>query len=1539
MASDLTASDAFRGAGLERLREWFDVAPDALCVHDAEGRIVEVNRSACAYVGYTREELLRLRVEDVEVGLSPAELAALWHGLEEGAPGVAEGRLRRRDGSTFPVELHVAPVATAGPRLFLAAARNISEPRRVEDVLRARERSSQSLLRLSRALDRARTHSEVVALARDEVRSTIGYRNLWVYLFTPDRRRATAVVAGGPKSVEIMTDEAVTTLTIEGDRLLEAISTARDIIVIEDARTDERTDKEVVARLGNRTIVHVPIMLANRRLGSVATGTFGDEGVRVPGPGERDYLTALAGMLAGTLDRLALQERQARAEATQRRLHRELRAVGACHQALLRATDERGLLEAVCRIVCEQAGYRMAWVGYVEHDAAKALRPAAWAGFEDGYISSARLTWSDADERGRGPSGLAVRSGETVFVQDFLTDPRVAPWRDAAARRGYRASIALPLKDASARVFGLLQIYASEPNVMTSVEVRLLQGLAADLAFGVTLLRARAEHERAVEALRAGEEQLRRLNRELRAVSTCNEVLLRATDEHELLEEICRIACEEGGYRMAWAGYAENDPGRSVRMVARAGAHGGYIERAGISWGDNERGRGPTGTALRTGVTTYIEDFETDPSVARWRDLAREHGFRSSVALPLRDPGGTPFGALTIYSAETHAFSPEEVRLLEELAGDLEYGINTLRMRAERDRATQAVMLLSFAMDRVRESVCLLDERGRVRFANEECARVLGYTRDELLALSVADFDPDFPVERWPEHWRELRERGSLHFETRHRTRDGRVFPVAVTANYFEYAGEAFNLALGRDITAQKQAEAARRANLRFFEGMDRMHRAMQGTAGRDRTLDDVLDVVLDVLGCDRAWLIHPLDPEAATWTVVRRRFRPEHPFPFAEGARPMRPQSRDRMRAMLAADGPVAFGHGGELPVSEEASGELGVKSMLSMALRPHFGEPWAFGVHQCTYERDWSPEDLQLFREIGRRLTDFLGVLMTHEAVRASEARYRLVFENSPAAVWEEDWTRVKAIFDALRTDGVVDLEAHFDAHPETLHACAEGVRIVDVNQAALTMHGAADKGALLAGLAATFTPESFATFRQELVCLWNGGTEMSSDAVVRTLQGEPRDVTLGLTVCRGAETTLEKVVVSIVDVTERRRAEEEQRRLRAQLTQSQKMEAIGQLAGGVAHDFNNLLTVFTGYAELLSESVEDPRLKEYANAIVETSRKAAGLTQSLLAFSRKQPMEVRRVDLNDMVRKVGQMLLRIIGEDIELRVECAPRGLPVMADPGQVEQLLVNLATNARDAMPQGGRLVLATDEVTLDGAAVAAGEGVVPGPHARILVSDTGSGMTPEVLERIFEPFFTTKVVGKGTGLGLSIAYGIARQHEGTLRVRSEPGQGTTFTVLLPLATPAPEQVALLLPDVAAGGRETLLVVEDDAALRSLVRAMLQRVGYRVLTATDGEDALEVFERHRDEIALVLTDVIMPRRNGKEVADRIQALRPGLPVLLMSGYTSDIIALRGLVAEGLHLVRKPLDFDALKRTIRGLIDAAGGTGSRAAAPPPA
>ena len=411
---------------------------------------------------------------------------------------------------------------------------------------------------------------------------------------------------------------------------------------------------------------------------------------------------------------------------------------------------------------------------------------------------------------------------------------------------------------------------------------------------------------------------------------------------------------------------------------------------------------------------------------------------------------------------------------------------------------------------------------------------------------------------------------------------------------------------------------------------------------------------------------------------------------------------------------------------------------------------------------------------------------------------------------------------------------------------------------------------------------------------------------------------------------EPSVAAIVGNLRDVTERKRGEAALRKTEEQLRQAQKMEAIGNLAGGVAHDFNNLLSVILGYSLLLAEDLtpSDPRRADL-EAIAAAGQHGVDLTRRLLAFSRQQILQPKIVNLNDVIAGLERMLRRLIGEDIELTVLAATGLDSVQVDPGQIEQVVMNLVVNSRDAMPDGGKLTIETGNVDLDQAYVDQHVGAKAGPHVMLAVTDTGQGMDRSVLDHMFEPFFTTKEKGKGTGLGLATVFGIVQQSGGNIWVYSEVGKGTTFKIYIPIAaayegSKAPTNRPTQLPKGALRGNETVLLVEDDDRVRTLARSILRRLGYHVLDARSGGDALLICEQHQAEINLMITDVIMPRMSGRQLAERLRVVRPQMRVLFMSGYTDNSIIHHGVLDSGVEFLQKPITPDSLALKVREVLD---------------
>ena len=392
---------------------------------------------------------------------------------------------------------------------------------------------------------------------------------------------------------------------------------------------------------------------------------------------------------------------------------------------------------------------------------------------------------------------------------------------------------------------------------------------------------------------------------------------------------------------------------------------------------------------------------------------------------------------------------------------------------------------------------------------------------------------------------------------------------------------------------------------------------------------------------------------------------------------------------------------------------------------------------------------------------------------------------------------------------------------------------------------------------------------------------------------------------------------VIENIVDITE-------EKRLESQLRHAQKMETVGQLAGGVAHDFNNILSAITNYGHILKMKIKNKEQRHTVEQILATAGRAANLTSDLLSFSRRKEMDLIPVSLNEIIEKSINLLSRLTGETIRLRKKLSKKELTITADSGQIEQVLMNLVTNARDAMPEGGTLTIETGKTVIDNKYIKLNGFGIPGTYAFIHISDTGTGMNEKVQSQIFEPFFTTKKVGKGTGLGLSTAYGIIKQHNGYINVNSSPGKGTSFKLYLPLTEAKAKKMRPPVYVNTTGGNETLLFAEDDKEVRQSTEKVLEEFGYKVIEAVDGEDAIEKYRLNKDRIQLLLLDVLMPRKNGKEVYDEIRKENPGIRALFMSGYTASIIHSKGHLEKGLNFISKPVTPVDISKKIREVLD---------------
>jgi PAS domain S-box-containing protein len=815
------------------------------------------------------------------------------------------------------------------------------------------------------------------------------------------------------------------------------------------------------------------------------------------------------------------------------------------------------------------------------------------------------------------------------------------------------------------------------------------------------------------------------------------------------------------------------------------------------------------------------------------------------------------------------------------------------------------------------------------------------------------------------------------------------------------------------DVTERKRAESDRQEHLWFFESLDRVNRAIHGTSDLDQMFTDVLDVVLSVFECDRATLVYPCDPGAASWVVLTERTRPEYPGIGSHVTMPSSPAMVEVFTLVRASSTPVRFGSGNERPLPPRATELFGIRSHIMAALYPKVGFPYAFTLQQCSRERQWTDAEARLFQEIGRRLADGLSSLLIQRQLQESEHRLKeaqrlahvgywqndiehdvLTWSDETYRIWgfdpstapdvdalrerihpdDRDWVaatvwatvqggeRHEMEFRIVRPSGderIVysqgDLEtdatgrarrifgtvqditelrraerAIVESH-NLLTAIVEGTTDVvfakDLNGRYLLINSAGarqfgrtpsaivgcDDLDLLGDQFSPATAQEIMERDREIIRSGESSTFEESFALPDGI----RTFLTAKSVFRNAQGRAMGLVGIARDITSLKTLE-------AQFRQAQKMEAVGQLAGGIAHDFNNLLTVITGYSQLLFGRLDsgDPH-REMVAEIQRAGVRAASLTGQLLAFSRKQMLQPRVINVAALLAELLTLLQRLIGEHIEVAlVQGVGVGLTEI-DPGQFEQAIINLGVNARDAMPEGGRLTIETHNVVLDELEGPRRGEIEPGPYVAVSVTDTGVGMDATTMARIFEPFFTTKEPGKGTGLGLAMVYGFVKQSGGHIDVRSEPGQGTTFTLLLPqsehrvAAEPSPREA-----DRIPAGTETLLLVEDDAAVRDLSKRVLQSAGYTVLDAAGGQAALEAARAHPGAIHLLITDHVMPGMSGSQLAEALARTHAETRTLLMSGYSDHMMP---SLPAGVDFLGKPFSPMSLAKKVREVLDA--------------
>ena len=935
------------------------------------------------------------------------------------------------------------------------------------------------------------------------------------------------------------------------------------------------------------------------------------------------------------------------------------------------------------------------------------------------------------------------------------------------------------------------------------------------------------------------------------ASSQISHAAVRSHSRQELLENVVRVLVESGGFAMASAAWYDPES-HELKPVARFGNATGYIDQIHIFGDERPEGRGPAGTAFRSGACYICQDIMKDPRTVPWREAAAACGWRASAAIPI-SMGGVPRGVISAYSTETGIFGPEEVSLFGQVAADVSIGLDRLDAE-EKARDAQAALA-----DSERRLKLVMDAAGIGTFEwDMKTGRLFWDERSEhLFGYESGGFDgtyPEFVRRIYPEDRAKV-ERSiavalNAHTPMMHEFRivwpDGSIHWISSRGEFtYDEAGVPLRL-----YGATFNIDERKRTEVALAESEERLRQAIRvsglGIFDHDHTRDTIY-------WSPEQRAIHGVDADTrVTLDLFQSRVHPDDRARIAERVRQAHDPRGDGLfdveHRLLLPDGSV---HWTRTRSQTFFEGEGGKRHPVRTV-----------GAVTDITDPKRAEEEQKKLVSLVEMSNEFIGIAtLPGSILYLNNAAMQLVGIESVAEV------REKTIFDFI---------------------------------------AAADRRRVAAEVYPALSKEGF----------WSGELRLRNFRTGDTVFADV--TTFYIRDDRGAPLYIATVTR---DIRDRKKAEAERTRLEASLFQAQKMESIGRLAGGVAHDFNNMLTVILGFAELALAKVREPEVVQlHLTEIVKAAERSRQITQQLLGFSRQQLIAPKPVDLNAILEDLRNPLARLIGEDVRLSFHPDPKLWKALLDPSQINQILLNLAINAREAMPKGGELTIETANAQVTQEYTRTQANITAGPYVMIVVSDNGCGMTRDTQRHLFEPFFTTKE--KGTGLGLATVYGIVKQNGGFVNVYSEVDKGTTFRIYFPSVAGESESPELP-PAPAKTGAGSVLLVEDDELVRGVTTAALQSLGYTPLVATSAQEALDLCTQPGAAIRLILTDVVMPGMNGAELRDRVNAIRPDIKVLFMSGYTSNVIVTHGVLKKGIHFIQKPFSIEELGRKIAEIL----------------
>jgi len=1069
---------------------------------------------------------------------------------------------------------------------------------------------------------------------------------------------------------------------------------------------------------------------------------------------------------------------------------------------------------------------------------------------------------------------------------------------------------------------------------------------------------------------RQAEKRIKHLNRVLRSIRDINQLIVRTKDEKAVLEQTCNILTRVRDFPLAWIGCISSKDKRVI-PVAASGKDTSYLNAISIRWDDSKRGQGPTGMAVKTRKPFVMRNILTDPRYKPWRKEALKRGYYSSAAFPILVEEKL-YGVLNVYSTIPDGFDSEEIELLSELSRDLAFAIYSLqreRREADMKRALhESEEKYRNLFEQAGDYIIVTESRSTgspiIVDVNNAALKMHGYLREELIGKSISFLDDKKNAKKIPIRKKELLEKGTLTFETTYRRKDGSTFDVEVTERVVKIGGKTYNFAIGRDITKRKQAEIILRNSEESYRSIFENAIDAIYIQDRDGRFLDVNPAAEKMYGYSRKYFLGKT-PEfvsapgkndlSKVAKMVERAFEGEpQQFEFwgqRKNGEIFPKIVRLNRGKYKGRDVVIAFA----LDISEQRRALAALEESETRFRTIFQTSPDAISINELKNGT---------YLEINDQFTQLTG--FTRNEIVGKPIKH--------LGIWVSDKEQSEFVRKIKKNGEVRNYEAHFRVKNGDFRTGSLSARLVELDNRLCVISVTRDIteekkiNKQISQLASVIEQASEAVVITDV----NGNIEYVNPAFERLtgyswekvagknpniLRSGKQDnefyanlwqtiasghIWHGMFINRKKNGSLFYEDATIFPVKDRfgniinyaavKRDITKERQLEEQLHQSQKLEAVGQLAGGVAHDFNNLLTAINGYSEMILMDMDEKNpIRDDVIEILKAGKRAADLTRQLLAFSRKQVIQPQIVNINTIISDSSKMLRRLIGEDVQLEIVLDETVCPIEADPGQIEQILVNLVLNARDAIHEKAegvrekKITIETANRFLDESYVQDHIGSHPGKHVLLTVSDSGVGMDKETASKAFEPFFTTKGVGKGTGLGLSTVYGIVKQNNGSIFVCSEPGEGTTFNIYWPCTCNEISPDGMNIPDKnSIKGNETLLIVEDEPEVRHFIRRGLEKLGYEILLATNGQDALDLVKREKPKIDLLFTDVIMPQMDGKELSEALQKIYPNLKILFASGYTDNHIAHRGVLDPGVHFIGKPYSVNLVAWNIRKLLD---------------